>query len=188
MRRSICAGGTSTSPEAPSVGRSKTEAGTRIVDLTPALREELTLWRDSSSWASSSDYVFATSRGTQDTRQNVRRRLLLPTIERANVQLAKAGIETIGTVGLHGLRRTFASLRCAAGDDVAYTAAQIGHEDPLFTLKTYTLAVKRRERLTAAERAAFDRAADWAQMGTNGAEVTFEGITKATPLGAESAS
>ena len=70
------------------------------------------------------------------------------------------------SVGLHGLRRTFASLRCAAGDDVAYTSSQIGHEDALFTLRTYTLAVKRRDRLTGSERAAFDRAVDgheWAR-------------------------
>ncbi|HXH87316.1 MAG TPA: site-specific integrase [Gaiellaceae bacterium] len=171
-----------------SVGQAKTAAGVRIVDLTPALREELTLWRDTSKHASPDDYVFPTLRGTEDNRQNVRQRLLLPAIEKANVKLADAGIETIGSVGLHGLRRTFASLRCAAGDDVAYTSAQIGHEDALFTLRTYTAAVKRRDRLTAGERAAFDRAVEWARMGTNDAEVTVESIVGAAPLEAETAS
>jgi hypothetical protein len=36
-----------------------------------------------------------------------------------------------------------------------------------FTLKVYTQATKRRERLSAAHRRAYDRAIEWAQMGTN---------------------
>lgn len=169
------------------VGRSKTDAGIRVVDLTPALRDELALWRDRSKYGGPNDLVFPTLRGLQDNRQNVRRRLLLPAIEKANVKLAEAGIETIDKVGLHGLRRTFASLRCAVGDDPAYTAAQIGHEDALFTLRTYTAAVKRRERLTPAERKAFDRAVDWARMGTSGAAVTVEAITAAATAREEAA-
>jgi hypothetical protein len=61
-------------------------------------------------------------------------------------------------------------LRCAVGDDIAYTAAQLGHEDAVFSLRTYTHAVKRRERLTGAELGQFERAikwAQWARMGTN---------------------
>ena len=68
---------------------------------------------------------------------------------------------------LHALRRTYASLRCALGDDVAYTAAQLGHVDATFTLNTYTKAVRRRQKLTEQERAEFDRAVEWARMGTN---------------------
>jgi hypothetical protein len=37
------------------------------------------------------------------------------------VKLAEDEIETIGEVCPHGLRRTFASHRCAVGDDPAYT-------------------------------------------------------------------
>ena len=149
------------------VEASKTEAGRRVVDLTPALREELALWLDRSPWKEPSDVVFPTLTGRRDNLQNVRRYLLMPAIERANVKLGKVGIEPIGVVSPHGLRRTYASLRCAVGDDVAYTAAQLGHVDARFTLRTYTGAVKRRERLTPAERTAFDRAVEWAQAGTN---------------------
>ena len=70
----------------------------------------------------------------------------------------------------HGLRRTFASLRCGVGDDVAYTASQLGHEDPVFSLRVYTHAVKRKERLQGHEREQFELALEWAQwarMGTN---------------------
>ena len=127
---------TSISPRGTlSVGRSKTDAGVRTVDLTPALRDELALWRDRSKHSGANDLVFPTLRGAEDNRQNVRRRLLLTAIEKANLKLAEAGIETIHQVGLHGLRRTFASLRCAVGDDPAYTASQLGHEDALFTLR-----------------------------------------------------
>jgi hypothetical protein len=49
------------------------------------------------------------------------------------------------------------------GDDVAYTAQQIGHEDPAFTLRVYTHAVKRRPRLVGRELLEFERALAWAQ-------------------------
>jgi hypothetical protein len=48
-----------------------------------------------------------------------------------------------------------------------YVAAQIGHEDPRFTLKVYAQATRRRERLSEPHRRAYDRAIEWAQMGTN---------------------
>jgi hypothetical protein len=69
--------------------------------------------------------------------------------------------------GFHGLRRTYASLRCACGDDVAYTSRQIGHTDARFTLKAYTMATRRRERLSGPHLKAYDRAIEWAQMGTD---------------------
>ena len=123
--------------------------------------------RGKSKFDGPNDLVFPTLRGLEDNRQNVRRRLLLPAVTDANVKLTEQGIEPIGSMGLHGLRRTFASLRCLAGDDPAYTAAQLGHTDALFTLKTYTAALKRREKLTPAERKAFDTAVDGHEMGTN---------------------
>jgi hypothetical protein len=88
------------------------------------------------------------------------------------VRLASLGIEPISSsVGLHGLRRAYAPLRAAVGDDVAYTAEQLGHEDPTFTLRVYTAAVKRRQRLAGGALEQFARAiewAQWAQPGTNG--------------------
>ena len=51
-------------------------------------------------------------------------------------------------VTFHSLRRTYASLRCACGDDVRYAADQLGHEDPRFSFRVYTKAVKRRDRLS----------------------------------------
>lgn len=149
------------------VGKAKTEAGVRTVDLTPALKDELALHLHDSPFKRPTDLVFPTSSGMKDNRQNIRQRLLHVAIKRANVILVEAGIDPIGNVTPHGLRRTFASLRCAAGDDPAYTASQLGHTDAMFTLRVYTHAVKRRERLSGAERKAFDRAIEWVRMGTN---------------------
>jgi integrase len=105
-------------------------------------------------------------------------------IETVNPKLAELGIDSIGAVSPHGLRRTFASLRCAVGDDVAYTAAQLGHEDAVFSLKTYTHAVKRRNRLTGQELKQFERAIEWAQwarMGTNGEIADLETADPSVP-------
>jgi hypothetical protein len=110
--------------------------------------------------------VFATSAGRKDGRQNVRQRLFMKAIERANVRLAELGIEPLGDVRPHGLRRTFASLRAVCGDDPVYIARQIGHEDVNFTLNVYAQSVKRRERMTDAERKEYDRAIEWASWAS----------------------
>jgi hypothetical protein len=76
-------------------------------------------------------------------------------------------LPAIDALTFHGLRRTYASLRCVCGDDVRYTADQFGHEDPRFTLRAYAQASKRRDRLSKIHRDAFDAAVDWARMGTS---------------------
>ncbi len=113
------------------------------------------------------DLVFPTQRGHKDTRQNVRTRLLVKAIKKANEKLIVAGIEPIPLISPHGLRRTYASLRCVCGDDPVYVASQLGHTDPSFTLRVYAQAVKHRSKLTPAEREAFDEAVIWAQLGAD---------------------
>jgi integrase len=98
---------------------------------------------------------------------NLRRDVLFPAIKAANATLTKVGIAPMGRVTFHSLRRSYASLRCACGDDVRYTADQLGHEDPRFTLKVYAQATKRRDRLTGPHLKAHDRALEWELMGTS---------------------
>ena len=93
--------------------------------------------------------------------------MLRPAIETANEKLGKDAIGAIEPIGFHSLRRTYASLRCAVGDDVAYTSAQLGHTDARFTLRTYAQATRRRERLSGPHLKAYDRAIEWARMGTS---------------------
>ena len=152
------------------VTRSKTEAGVRVVDIPPALRDELATYLDRSRFKKPTDLVFPTRTGRKDNRQNIRQRLFMKAIERANVRLAEMKIEQLGDVRPHGLRRTYASLRTACGDDPVFVSRQIGHEDVRFTLNVYAQSVKRRERMTKAEQTEYDRAVEWSQwarMGTN---------------------
>jgi hypothetical protein len=57
--------------------------------------------------------------------------------------------------------------RYALGDDPVYISAQIGHTDSgELSRSVYASAIRRRERLTGATLREFDRALDWALMGT----------------------
>lgn len=145
----------------------KTAKGVREVHLTPALREELTLWRADARHVSPSDFVIHTSTGRRHSPSNLRRDVLAKAVDAANVKLSEAGIAPLESITFHSLRRTYASLRCVCGDDIRYTADQLGHEDPRFTLRCYAQASKRRDRLAKPQLKAYDRALDWARMGTN---------------------
>ena len=145
---------------------SKTAAGVRSVDLTPALREQLVLWRAESDFTEPDHHVLTTSSGRKHNPSNLRRDVLRPAIEAANKRLAKDGIAPIAAVTFHSLRRTYASLRCAVGDDVRYSSSQIGHTDVRFTLTVYAQATRRRERLSGPHLKAYDRAIEWAQMAS----------------------
>jgi integrase len=149
------------------VRAAKTSAGVREVHLTPALRETLMLWRVDAKHTGAADFVVQTSTGRNHNPSNLRRDVLAPAVEAANVKLVEAGIAPIGRLTFHSLRRTYASLRCAVGDDVRYTAAQLGHEDPRFTLRVYAQATSRRDRMAKPQRDAYDAALHWAAMGSN---------------------
>jgi integrase len=144
---------------------SKTAKGIREIHLSDALRKQLTLARAKRN-PEPGEFVIATSTGHKHNPSNLRRDVLAPTVKAANQQLEALDIAPIGDITFHALRRTYASLRCACGDDIRYTADQLGHEDPRFTLKVYTQAAKRRDRLSATHREAYDRALIWAQIGT----------------------
>jgi integrase len=65
------------------VRASKTEAGVRRIDIQPELRAELVGWKMSAD-PEPDDLVFGTRTGKPDARHNVRRRVLLRAVERAN--------------------------------------------------------------------------------------------------------
>jgi len=107
--------------------------------------------------------------GMQRDRSNVRARVLMPTIERANKKARKAGKpEVQAGVTNHTMRRTFASLLYESGASPAYVMAQMGHESAALALEVYS-KVMERKRDTGQRMDALVRGADWAQMGTNGA-------------------
>jgi integrase len=108
---------------------SKTAAGVRVVDLSPMLLDELKLHRAEARYSEPDDLVFATGRGTRRNRSNITRQIVQPAVERANVELGKAGASLIEGLTNHSMRRTFCALLYEAGASPAYVMAQMGHTD-----------------------------------------------------------
>lgn len=77
------------------VTASKTEAGVRVVDLSPHLREELAGHKAASLFSQPGDFVFPTQKGTRRDRSAIRGRILRPAIARANRALEKQGLAPI---------------------------------------------------------------------------------------------
>jgi integrase len=169
------------------VADAKTEAGVRVVDVTPMLLDELKLHRADTPTIVAGDLVFGTSRGTTRNRSNITRQILRPAIERANVELEGAGRNPIEHVTNHSLRRTFCALMYEAGATPAYVMAAMGHTDASLALEVYS-KVMERSRDTGARMDALVRggAADWAATGSNGAETVEPTSVLATenPAGA----
>ncbi|MBA2636828.1 MAG: tyrosine-type recombinase/integrase [Solirubrobacterales bacterium] len=89
------------------VRASKTDAGVRTVDVQPELRDELAAWKATTRHAEAGHLVFPTSTGRPDNRNNVRRRVLVRAVERANERIAEEG-------GCEALPRACRRTRCAA--------------------------------------------------------------------------
>jgi integrase len=152
------------------VGRAKTDAGAyRDVDLPGGLIEALSEWKAYKRRSGPADPVFVTRPGRRQTVTNVDHRMKAA-IRAANRTLDELRIRPIAErVTPHSLRRTYASLRAAAGDHPVYIAEQLGHTDPGFTFRVYQRAAKRRDRLDGAYLQEFDRALEWTEMGRIGA-------------------
>lgn len=165
------------------IRESKTDAGTmREVDLPLGLRDELTGLRATVENPHPKAPVFPTRTGKRQTTSNVGRRFLTA-VRAANRKLPE-GIEPIpGGATAYSLRRTYASMRAALGDDPTYIAQQLGHSDPRTTYRHYQRDVKRRSRLTGPTREAFDRACAWASRDAEGPGVSAQiGKTATTSL------
>jgi integrase len=149
-----------------SVGDSKTEAGVRLVDILPALRDELTSHRHANAEATPTDLVFPASTGSRRDKDNASERVIRPVVKHADELLARRGHQPLPAgVTAHKLRHTFASILYVRGEDPPYVMAQLGHTDPGFTLRVYAHAMRRdegdKERLKA-----LVEGRDWAPMGT----------------------
>jgi integrase len=108
------------------VADAKTDAGERVVDVSPMLLDELKLHRADAVFAGPDDLVFATSRAAVRNRSNITRQILHPATERENGELVKAGRSPIEGVTNHSLRRTLCALLYEAGASPGYVMAQMG--------------------------------------------------------------
>jgi integrase len=125
----------------------KTEAGIRKVDLSPMLREGLLAWSRMLRDPKPGDPFFPTRAGTRRDKDNINARVLRPAIRRANERRAARKLPPLPPrVTAHTLRRTYISMMFAAGAELPYVMAQVGHDDSKVTLEIYARVLKRRDR------------------------------------------
>jgi integrase len=126
------------------IGRSKTQAGLREITIQPILLRILHAHHAASTHTGPDDPVFPTVTGGIRDKDNVRNRVLEPTLNRANELLAARDQPPLPAgITPHKLRHTFASILVACGEDLASVMYQLGHTDPHFTLRTYTHLMRR---------------------------------------------
>ena len=136
------------------VGRDKTDAGMREVDMLPLLREILTEHKAASAKTGPSDPVFVTATGVARSRHNLRQDVVDAAVVTANRLAEERGTQPL-PLGItpHKLRHTYASILVAIGKDPTYVMQQLGHTDPAFILRVYAHTMRRseneRERLKA---------------------------------------
>ena len=113
------------------VGRSKTQAGLREIDLVPVLHATLAAHEASSDHTGPDDLVFPTGTGGPREKDNLRNRVLEPLLAPTDRLLAARGQPPLPKgVRPHKLRHTFASVLVACGADPASVMTQLGHTDP----------------------------------------------------------
>lgn len=128
------------------VGAAKTDAGVREVRIRGVLRDELAAVRGCHQDAPQSAYVFATRQGGQLSPNNIRNRVLAVAVKRASEQLEAAGQPPLpDKLTPHSLRRTFASVLVALGEDPGTIMDEMGHTDASFTLRVYRQSMRRGE-------------------------------------------
>ncbi len=112
----------------------KTPASVREVPLLPQLADRLVAHRRETPFASATDWVFATSRGTPYGVRNVARRVLKKAADDARLDDGDGP-----ALRFHDLRHTFAShLIVDLGLDVAQVSRILGHASTTITLDVYT--------------------------------------------------
>ncbi len=87
-----------------------------------------------------------TARGGRLRPDNFRPRVLRATVDRANASLTARELPPLPErITPHSLRRTFASLLYATGEDPGVVMDEMGHTDPGLALRVYRQAMRRSE-------------------------------------------
>jgi integrase len=126
---------------------SKTDAGTRTIDIHPRLLDELHRYLANRLPGPSDAPAFPTRTGSRRNKDNVRLRVIEPVVARANQLRAERDAPPIRVhVTPHTLRRTYVTFMIAAGYDLPYVQAQVGHLHPSTTLAVYAQVIRRPDR------------------------------------------
>jgi integrase len=125
---------------------SKTDAGLRTINVLPVLRDELLGYKARNSDAPPDTLIFGSSTGRQRDRSQARDFALAPAIDGANTMLVAVGSSPLPTdLTHHSLRRTFASILYALGENPPYVMSQLGHTDPSLALTHYARVMNTRD-------------------------------------------
>jgi integrase len=91
--------------------------------------------------------AFPSRTGNRRSKDNVRLRIVAPVVRRANEIRTGRGQPPIHLhVTPHTFRRTYITYMLAAGHDIPYVQAQVGHADPTVTLAVYAQLIRRPDR------------------------------------------
>lgn len=145
----------------------KTDAAARDVKIRGALRDELVGVRQRAESVDACAYVFPTLTGARLSPENFRNRVLgrpaivvddeekagTGAVGRANKRLEAEGLTPLPKLTPHSLRRTFASVLYALGEDPGVVMDEMGHTDPGLALRIYRQSMRRGEDEKTALRA-----------------------------------
>ena len=112
-----------------SVADSKTAAGVRKVKIRPVLHDVLVALKPVD--ADPDAYVFATRTGGRQTASQVRNRILAAAVQHANERLPDGEVP-LPRLTPHDLRRTFASVLYALGEDPGVARTRWGTRTPIW--------------------------------------------------------
>lgn len=150
------------------VRASKTDAGVRVIDVLPVLRDEIRSLKAARNGALT-DRLFPTATGAAQNPSNIRQRVLAPAVKRANERLEEAGEAPLSDgITPHKLRHTFASVLVALGTDPGTAMDQLGHTDPAFTLRVYRHEMRRDPASKQALHALVGLSDEQSGLGSNG--------------------
>ena len=117
----------------------KTPAGVREIQMSPFVREEVSLYRESLAQTPlADDPVFPVRGGGHGDRHNLGRRLR-HIVAIADDLRSEQGLALLPKrITPHTFRRTFVTLSFQAGKDLVFVQSQVGHADWKTTLEIYT--------------------------------------------------
>jgi integrase len=153
---------------------SKTEAGERLVEMSPDLLEitieHLDRLRRAGMPTGPTDYFVPNLRGGRMTRRRVGQ-IVGEAAALASERLAEKGISPLPNVTPHTLRRTYISIALLANNfDVKWVMGQVGHADSKMTMDVYA---QLEQRVKRSHGKSFDRLVRQAREQVKG--LSFDG-------------
>ena len=136
----------------------KTEAGERVVEITPEqaeiIIEHIDRLRRAGMPTGAEDYLVPNARGRRISRQRIGK-IVGAAAKLASKRLVARGLPPLPNTTPHTLRRTYISGALRANEfDVKWVMSQVGHKDSAMTMDVYAQLQQRAERHHGAN---FDR-------------------------------